>query len=76
MKQFCYQTDVTVDVDEIDANQVIPLLLIFLDLVCVGISIPNFHPFFRQRETLDGRGLHYGMASAQFCRFVVKFITL
>lgn len=33
--------DVTVDIDEIDANQ---------------------------RETLDTRGLHYGMASAQFCR--------
>jgi len=66
-----------VDIDEIDANQVIiftllPFLSFCLYEYCLIFWFYCIFSVFQKRETLDTRGLHYGMASAQFCRFVIK----
>ena len=39
---------------------------------CLNFCFCCIFSVFQKRETLDTRGLHYGMASAQFCRFVIK----
>lgn len=39
---------------------------------CLNFGFYCIFSVFQKRETLDTRGLHYGMASAQFCRFVMK----
>ena len=39
---------------------------------CLNFGFYCILSVFQKRETLDTRGLHYGMASAQFCRFVMK----
>ena len=39
---------------------------------CLNFGFYCIFSVFQKRETLDTRGLHYGMASAQFCRFVIK----
>ena len=64
------------DIDEIDANQVMTFMLLPFLFFLVHVNIVKFWVYcifsvFQKRETLDTRGLHYGMASAQFCRFVI-----
>ena len=50
----------------------LPFLSFCLCERCLNFGFYCIFSVFQKRETLDTRGLHYGMASAQFCRFVMK----
>ena len=50
----------------------LPFLFFLVHVNIVKFWVYCIFSVFQKRETLDTRGLHYGMASAQFCRFVMK----